>query len=143
MHTQLKINVKIITSENDLNIAFAIRKKVFVEEQKVPEDVEWDEFEYRANHVLAYIQDKPAGTARWRQTQKGMKLERFAVLPEFRSCGVGKNMVHFILKELMNSETIYLHAQEHVVEFYEYLGFEKKGDKFFEADIPHWLMELK
>jgi len=139
----LKINVKIITPENDLKIAFAIRKKVFVEEQKVPEDIEWDEFEYIANHVLAYIQDKPVGTARWRQTQKGMKLERFAVLPEFRSCGVGKKLVHFILKELMNSETIYLHAQEHVVQFYEHFGFVKKGSKFFEADIPHWLMELK
>ena len=86
----MKINVKIITSENDLKIAFTIRKKVFVEEQKVPENIEWDEFEYSANHVLAYIQDKPAGTARWRRTQKGMKLERFAVLPEFRFCGVGK-----------------------------------------------------
>jgi len=139
----LKINVKIITSENNLKIAFAIRKKVFVEEQKVPEDIEWDEFEYIANHVLAYIQDTPAGTARWRQTQKGMKLERFAVLPKFRSCGVGKNLVHFILNELMNSETIYLHAQEHVVSFYKRFGFVKKGDKFFEADIPHWLMELK
>jgi len=138
----LKINVKIITSENNLKIAFAIRKKVFVEEQKVPEDIEWDEFEYNANHVLAYIQDKPVGTARWRQTRKGVKLERFAVLPEFRSFGVGKNLVQFILNELMNSETIYLHAQEHVIIFYEYFGFVKKGSKFFEADIPHWLMEL-
>ena len=139
----MKINVKIITSENNLKIAFAIRKKVFVEEQKVPEDIEWDEFEYNANHVLAYIQDKPVGTARWRQTRKGVKLERFAVLPEFRSFGVGKNLVQFILNELMNSETIYLHAQEHVIKFYEYFGFEKKGSKFFEADIPHWLMELE
>ena len=139
----MKINVKIITSENNLKIAFAIRKKVFVEEQKVPEDIEWDEFEYNANHVLAYIQDKPVGTARWRQTRKGVKLERFAVLPEFRSFGVGKNLVQFILNELMNSETIYLHAQEHVIKFYEYFGFVKKGCKFFEADIPHWLMELE
>jgi len=139
----LKINVKIITSENNLKIAFSIRKKVFVEEQKVPEDIEWDEFEYSANHVLAYIQDKPVGTARWRQTQKGIKLERFAVLPEFRSFGVGKNLVQFILNELINSETIYLHAQEHVIKFYEYFGFVKKGSKFFEADIPHWLMELE
>ena len=139
----MKINVKIITSENNLKIAFAIRKKVFVEEQKVPEDIEWDEFEYNANHVLAYIQDKPVGTARWQQTRKGVKLERFAVLPEFRSFGVGKNLVQFILNELMNSETIYLHAQEHVIKFYEYFGFVKKGSKFFEADIPHWLMELE
>ena len=143
MHTQLKINVKIITSENDLKIAFAIRKKVFVEEQKVPEDIEWDEFEYRSNHILAYVRDKPAGTARWRQTQKGVKLERFAVLPEFRLCGVGKNLVHFILKELMKNETKYLHAQKHVVAFYERFGFVKKEGEFFEADIPHWLMELK
>ena len=85
MHTQLKINVKIITSENNLKIAFSIRKNVFVDEQKVSEDIEWDEFEYEAHHVLAFIEDKPVGTARWRKTQKGIKLERFAVLPEFRS----------------------------------------------------------
>ena len=139
----MKINVKIITSENNLKIAFSIRKIVFVEEQKVPEDIEWDEFEYEANHVLAYVREVPVGTARWRQTQKGVKLERFAVLSEFRFCGVGKNLVHFILKELLNSEIIYLHAQQHVVAFYERFGFIKKGDKFFEADIPHWLMELK
>ncbi len=139
----MKINVKIITSENDLKISFAIRKKVFVEEQKVPEEIEWDEFENESNHVLAYIKDKPVGTARWRETQKGKKLERFAVLKEFRSFGVGKYLVHFILKELMNSENIYLHAQEHVVGFYEKFEFIKKGDRFFEAGIPHWLMELK
>ena len=139
----MKINVKIITSENNLKIAFAIRKKVFVDEQKVPEDIEWDEFEYEAHHVLAFIEDKPVGTARWRQTQIGVKLERFAVLPKFRSCGVGKYLVHFILKELRNSENIYLHAQEHVDKFYERFGFVKKGGRFFEAGIPHWLMVLK
>lgn len=138
----MKINVKNIISENDLKIAFAIRKKVFVEEQKVPENIEWDEFEKSSNHVLALIDEKPVGTARWRTTQKGMKLERFAVLREFRSCGVGKYLVHFILKELMNSENIYLHAQEHVVKFYERFGFKKKGSRFFEAGIPHWFMEL-
>ena len=136
----MKINVKIITSENNLKIAFAIRKKVFVEEQKVPEDIEWDEFEYSANHVLAYIQDKPVGTARWRQTRKGVKLERFAVLPEFRSFGVGKNLVQFILNELMNSETIYLHAQESVINFYSRLGFKRIGSQFYEAEILHQKM---
>ena len=139
----MKINVKNITSENDLKIAFAIRKKVFVEEQKVPEDIEWDEFEKTSNHILALINEKPVGTARWRTTQKGIKLERFAVLCEFRSCGVGKYLVHFILKELIKSENIYLHAQEHVVKFYERFGFKNKGRRFFEAGIPHWLMELK
>ena len=89
----MKINVKIITSENNLKIAFSIRKNVFVEEQKVSEDIERDKFEYEANHALAFVGDKPVGTARWRQTQKGVKLERFAVLPEFRSCGVGKYFV--------------------------------------------------
>ena len=114
-----------------------------MDEQKVSEDIEWDEFEYEAHHVLAFIEDKPVGTARWRKTQKGIKLERFAVLPEFRSCGVGKYLVHFILKELNNSEEIYLHAQEQVVAFYERYEFVKKGDRFFEAGIPHWLMVLK
>jgi len=138
----LKVKIKNIKSEKDLKFAFAIRKKVFVEEQNVPENIEWDEFEYNCNHILAEFAGNPVGTARWRKTEKGIKLERFAVLKDFRSNGIGGQLVKFVLKELKGKYNIYLHAQEPVVKFYEHLGFKMKGERFFEANIPHWVMFL-
>ncbi len=138
------MNVKIrkVNSEDELDIAFAIRTEVFVVEQKVPEEIEWDEFEKTSHHILAWCDMIPVGTARWRATKKGIKLERFAVLNEWRSKGVGSKLVKFILTDLDSVSHIYLHAQERVVPFYEQFGFKQKGNKFFEANIPHWLMEL-
>jgi GNAT superfamily N-acetyltransferase len=72
------------------DMAFAIRHKVFVEEQKVDGDEEYDEYESIATHYLVFVDDKPAATSRWRHTDKGIKLERFSVLPEFRNKGIGK-----------------------------------------------------
>jgi predicted GNAT family N-acyltransferase len=66
-----------------------------------------------------------------------MKLERFAVIKQYRGYGVGKALVLFILEELKMEESIYLHAQESVIKFYTKLGFKIVGDRFFEADIPH------
>ena len=70
-------------------------------------------------------------------TENGIKLERFAVLKDFRSKGIGKEIVNFILSEISSNNTIYLHAQEAVVDFYKKLGFKVSGDKFYEADILH------
>ena len=136
----MKIKIKNITSEKDLKFSFAIRRKVFVEEQNVPEDIEWDKFEYKCNHVLVENFGNPVGTARWRKTQRGIKLERFAVLKEFRSCGIGGQLVKFILKELKGENNIYLHAQDHVIGFYERLHFVGVGDIFYEAGIAHLKM---
>ena len=82
------------------------------------------------------------GTARYRVTNNGTKLERFAVLKTYRNRGVGKALVEFIL-DTLNQDDIYLHAQESVVDFYTPLGFKKIGKQFFEADIPHWKMIRK
>ncbi|MDQ3072460.1 MAG: GNAT family N-acetyltransferase [Bacteroidota bacterium] len=138
----MRIFVEKISSPSDLKKAFGIREKVFVEEQNVPSELEYDEFEDSSVHYLATMEGKPAGTARWRETGKGIKLERFAVHKEMRGKGVGDALVHRTLKDvaLHGSSYIYMHAQSSVIPFYEKFGFVKKGEEFEEAGILHFEM---
>lgn len=121
-----------------------IRFQVFVVEQKVAEEEEYDEFEVVSRHFIARIDHQPAGTARWRKTEKGFKLERFAVLPQFRGISVGKALVEKVLSEVIplsnQKEKIYLHAQVQALPFYQKLGFSPYGEEFIEAEIMHRAM---
>ena len=139
----MTIAIKQIKSTIELEHAFSIRRQVFCIEQNVPEEIEMDEFDDKAIHILAYIDDKPIGTARWRLTEDGAKMERFAVLKEYRGKGVGEALVKYALEELKDSDIIYLNAQETVIGFYEKLGFVGVGNRFYEANIPHKKMILK
>ncbi len=124
--------------------AFAIRQKVFVDEQMVSPEEEYDDFEESATHFLALVDHDPAGTARWRFTDKGVKLERFAVLANFRKQGVGAALVNTVLKEVLPlNEKIYLHSQVSAMNLYEKAGFVSEGELFYEANIPHYKMVYK
>jgi predicted GNAT family N-acyltransferase len=124
-----------------------IRFDVFVEEQKVDEEEEYDEYEEESAHFLAFADGKAAGTARWRKTEKGVKLERFAVLIPFRGMGVGAALVRATLGEVLPMQEpgseIYLHAQVQALPFYEKLGFRAYGDLFYEAGIAHRKMRFE
>ncbi len=139
------IFVKKIQSSEDLKIAFAIRKKVFVEEQGVPLAEEYDEFESSSLQFLAFLNETPVGTARMRTTPKGTKLERFAVLKEFRGLEIGSNLVKNLLTNCKNDidSQVYLYAQIAAQKFYEKLGFEAKGETFLDAGIDHVEMHYK
>ena len=137
------IVVKYVDSTMEQKEAFAIRKKVFIEEQSVDPSIEMDGFDDSATHIFAEVKGKPVWTARWRETENGIKLERFAVLPSFRGLNVGKKLVEFSLEQLREQENIYLHAQESVIRFYEKLGFKCQGEIFYEAEIPHKKMIYK
>ncbi|MCX6246299.1 MAG: GNAT family N-acetyltransferase [Bacteroidetes bacterium] len=123
--------------------AFSIRKKVFVEEEGVDAGLEYDH-EEEAHHYLLMMAGKALATARWRETEKGIKLERFAVLQEFRNRGLGGIILKEVLKDVIPlGKAIYLHSQLRAVPFYERNGFVTEGDLFFEAGIGHYRMELK
>lgn len=118
-----------------------VRNEVFVVEQGVSESDEHDDFESSAKHYLITMNDVSCGVARWRKTDKGIKLERFAVLAKFRGYGVGKRLVEEVLKDVLTMEQkIYLHAQIQTVDFYQKLSFEKDGEIFEEAGIKHYKM---
>ena len=143
-----KLIIKKITSQNDLDKAFTIRKVVFVEEQNVPTHEEYDQFEESSHHFLASNEEGiPLGTARWRKTEEGIKMERFAVLKEARGLGVGRLLVKAVLedinKENLSSTLRYLNAQVSAISLYEKFGFETVGEEFLECDIRHKRMELR
>ncbi|WP_151087453.1 GNAT family N-acetyltransferase [Hymenobacter baengnokdamensis] len=138
-----------ITDLRDLDAAFTIREKVFVGEQNVPADAEYDQHDRAATtrHYLAHVDGQPAGAARWRPTEQGVKLERFAVLPGFRNHGVGEALVHQVLAdvraEASDAAQVYLHAQLRAIPLYERTGFRKVGELFEECAIQHYKMVLK
>jgi len=135
-----KIEVNKISNGESLNIAHAIRYEVFVNGQNCPAELE------RANedesiHFLAKVNGVPAGACRWRKTENGYKLERFAVLKEFRGMGVGQQMVKTVLNDLpKDAEYVYLNSQIDAVPLYEKFGFVKEGPEFTEAGIRHYKM---
>jgi len=129
-----------VSDPADLEKVFAIRREVFVDEQNCPPELEW-EFEDESTHFLATVDNEPAGASRWRKTDKGYKLERFAVLQKFRGMGVGQELVKTVLNDLPADATyVYMHAQIQAVSLYEKFGFEKVGPEFEEAGIRHYKM---
>jgi predicted GNAT family N-acyltransferase len=137
-----------VSDLRDLDAAFTIREKVFVQGQGVPADDEYDQHDRQATtrHYLARLDGQPAGAARWRPTENGVKLERFAVLDEFRNQGVGQALVQAVLAdvraEVPDAAQVYLHAQLRAIPLYERTGFRKVGDLFEECDIQHYKMVL-
>jgi predicted GNAT family N-acyltransferase len=123
--------------------AHTIRHEVFVIGQNCPEEIEW-EFEEESTHFLVFKKNKAVATARHRKTEKGCKLERFAVLNSERGKGYGHQVLKAILKDLkeFNGMT-YMHAQTDVIPFYEKMGFVKTGNEFEEAGIMHYKMALQ
>jgi predicted GNAT family N-acyltransferase len=120
-----------------------IRRKVFVVEGRVDPLHEFDEVESECKHYIAYYKHKAVGTARWRDTEEGIRLERFSVLKEFRNNGVGISMLRRLLGDVLPlRKNIYLHAQTTTVKFFERAGFQCTGEVFMEANIPHLRMQL-
>jgi predicted GNAT family N-acyltransferase len=134
------LEVHKIINAQDLEKAYAIRKVVFVEEQNCPPELEWENEEV-STHFLATIDNEPAGACRWRKTDAGYKLERFAVLKEYRKKGVGQALVSAALADLPeDARYIYLNAQLDATPLYAKFGFVAEGDQFEEAGIQHFKM---
>lgn len=133
-------------SAQQMTDIFEIRRKVFVIEQSVDPAEEYDSYEEVSTHFLAKYHGIAAGTCRFRKTDYGIKLERFAVLKEFRGKGIGAKLVTSCLEKIAenigNEINIYLHAQTHAESFYAQFGFVKVGDLFVEAEIEHYKMQL-
>lgn len=125
-------------------LAFSIRNEVFVEEQKVSREEEYDEFEDAATHYLVYNNGRAAGTCRWRFTNYGIKLERFAVKISERNNGIGSLLVSTVLNDVRDfGKLIYLHSQVSAMGLYAKAGFKPEGDLFYEANIPHYKMVFR
>lgn len=135
-----EIEIKIAQTKLEKEDIKNIRVKVFQEEQKVTEELDFDGLDDNCIQLVAYRDGKALGTARLRKTNKGViKIERMAVISEARSQGVGKKLLGYILQYLENKNTkeVVLNAQEHAKGFYEGFGFKQIGDTFDDAGMPH------
>ena len=143
LHTNLimhKIISFTIADQTHYETALEIREKVFIEEQNVSRALEVEN-EDEATYYLLLVDGKPVGTARWRSTSQGIKLERFAVLPEYRNKNLGTEILKKVLEDLHDkSDKVYLHSQLKAVSYYRRQGFVKEGEMFVEANIRHYMM---
>ena len=116
-----------------------IRTQVFQKEQGVSAELEFDGLDADAIQFLAYLNGKAVATARIREIDADtVKIERLAVLPEYRKQGIGKQLMESALSvsRLDKSKAI-VHAQEYIASLYQQLGFEVVGERFSEAGIAH------
>ncbi len=133
------LEIKLLKNLDNLKEALEIRKKVFVVEQNVPPELEWDEMDKMATHFLLYLDKIPIGTARVFKKESDWYIGRMAILKEYRGKGYGKIIMEYIMDFLnaMNPEKIIIHAQTTVLGFYRKFRFNEIGDEFLDAGIKH------
>jgi predicted GNAT family N-acyltransferase len=135
----------IVTTEKQYQEALAIRKSVFVVEQKVPAELEVDAYEKSSVHFLCRLGDIAVGTGRMRQKSAVIKFERIATLPEYRGKNLGAALMGIMQKhaeEIYPQLLPYMHAQNSAAGFYSKLGWIQIGKNFSEAGIDHVAMTL-
>ena len=117
-----------------------IRDKVFIQEQSIDPELEFDGLDDRAVHALVYVDGVPVATGR---ILDDGHIGRIAVLREYRGQGVGEKVVLSLIKkaEEKGCPRVYLGSQTHAANFYLKLGFAPYGSEFMEAGIPHISME--
>jgi predicted GNAT family N-acyltransferase len=139
-----RIRVIAIESAADLQRAHAIRRRVFIEEQDVPEEIEMDADDAHAFHALATLDGVAIGCGRMvDHGASEVKIGRMAVLQEFRNAGVGATILRFRIDHTRDRgiRKAILHAQLTAEGFYLKKGFTPVGGVFEEAGIAHRLME--
>jgi predicted GNAT family N-acyltransferase len=127
----------------DLDALRAVREQVFVVEQQVPIEEEWDALDARSRHAIARdITERPIGTGRLTPDHT---IGRMAVLAEWRGRGVGEALLKALLDQAraLGYARVEVHAQTHAISFYEKFGFEAYGDEFFECEIAHRMMRIE
>jgi predicted GNAT family N-acyltransferase len=141
---------RVVTNDADLDAAFAVRRAVFVDEQHVREDEEFDAHDAAATHFVVVVHGVVVGTARLRRVPasegdaRGVrgKIERVAVLAAHRKSGAGRALLlvaHEVARQWGMSE-VFLAAQVDAIPFYERVGYEVYGDEFVQERIRHrWM----
>ncbi|MCA0990022.1 GNAT family N-acetyltransferase [Pseudalkalibacillus hwajinpoensis] len=136
------MEVRVVETEKERNDAFHVRHMVFVEEQKVPAELEIDEHEDKAIHFVAYDKNIPVAAGRFRVLSELAKVERICVLRDYRGTGLGFLLMNGIENHAkqLNLKGTKLNAQISAVGFYEKLGYRIVSEEFMDAGIPHVTM---
>lgn len=124
------------------NAAFALRREVFVWEQKVPEDEEHDQYDLTATHFAAIAEGEVVGTLRLIEMAEHVKIGRVAVRQAFRGRGIARAMIARAMEHARRRghDRFYLTAQSDKLGFYQSLGFVAFGPEFMDGGMPHRAM---
>lgn len=133
------IEIHKVKDKKEMDLVHEIRREVFINEQGVPEELEMDELDQEAVHVLAYVDGIPAGCGRMIIDGDYAKIDRVAVKKNMRRNGIGTGICKLLIALAEDSciNSIFVNAQLSAVNFYTSLGFEGEGGTFFEAGIEH------
>ena len=136
-------NLKIVSgSWDDLaQDARVIREAVFIQEQQIAPEDEWDAEDTISTHFVAYLQDQPVATAR---LLKNHSIGRVAVLQSARGTGIGQNIMQAVIDQAKAEQRkfVKLSSQVHAIGFYQNLGFDVQGEEYLDCGIPHIDMYL-
>ena len=124
----------------------SVREQVFINEQHVPEALEWDELDAECLHLLAiHPQHGALATSRlcYDSDTGYAHIGRMSVLQDWRQQGIGKMMLEFLIEhaDMQQIDCLRLNAQTRAVDFYRKCGFDICGDEFPDAGIPHYPMQ--
>jgi predicted GNAT family N-acyltransferase len=122
-------------------LASEIRRVVFIDEQNVPQEEEWDGLDPECHHFIAMLDEQPVGTAR---LLPDGHIGRVAVLTDVRGTGIGVLLMQAAIEAALHAghSQVALSSQVHALAFYERLGFVAHGEEFLDAGIPHREMTL-
>jgi predicted GNAT family N-acyltransferase len=140
----MNISIQITHWDEAKSQVMPIRHEVFIKEQEVPVELEWDEFDQEALHAIVKKDQGVIGTARLIMDNSIARIGRMAIQKKYRERGIGQKLLSILIqtaKEKGAQECI-LHAQTHAIAFYAKADFEPNGPIFDEAGIPHVEMRL-
>ncbi|CAM8332412.1 ElaA Predicted acyltransferase [Candidatus Methylopumilus planktonicus] len=138
------LKIEIVKWIDGLSQLKNIREKVFIQEQKVTPQLEWDGMDEKAIHFLVFNDKAAIGCARAIVIKDHMQLGRMAVLKEYRGQGIGSALIEKAMTtaKLNQLSAIYISAQCHAIDFYKKFGFEVTSGIYLDAEIPHRDMTL-
>jgi predicted GNAT family N-acyltransferase len=144
---QSPLTIKMVTTAYDGMTVAYIRYQVFIKEQGIDLDDEFDGTDMTSVSFLLFLDHVPIGTMRYLKDPDGsVHPGRIAILKPYRSQGYGKAMLQWFdqyIVQLYKSVTLIIHAQQHLENFYRELGYVPFGQPFLEANIPHIAMQKK
>lgn len=132
--------LKKVRTLEELNQVIDIRTQVFIKEQNIEVKDELEKDNYFFTHFLLFVGDKAIAIARIRLIDDYYIVGRVAVLKAYRHTKMGSALM-LQLEAYMSNHKVVVHAQEQALKFYQNLGYKAVGEKYFEANIPHYTME--
>ncbi|PEK99483.1 GNAT family N-acetyltransferase [Bacillus sp. AFS017336] len=141
----MTIRTIVAATEKEIQDALKVRVEVFVEEQQISKELEFDGLDAECVHFVSYDEEQPIAAGRLRLIESTGKVQRICVLENYRGKKIGNEIMYLIHKtgKEKGLSQLVLHAQESAIPFYEKLGYAITSEIFFEAGIPHVEMNLK